>query len=60
MVKKITFLAKIITVFLISFSLSFAADLKIAPLEKPILEEEIKQKKISKNIIKPKEKPIVE
>ena len=36
---------------------SRALELKIIPLEKPILDETIKEKKISKNILKPKEKP---
>ena len=57
MVKKITFLAKIITLILIGFNFTYAADLEIVPLKKPILKKEIKEEKISKNIIKPKEKP---
>ena len=57
MVKKITFLAKIITLILIGCTFSYAIDLNIVPLKKPILKKEIKEEKISKNIIKPKEKP---
>ena len=58
MVKKITFLAKVILLILIGYTFSYAIDLKIVPLKKPILEKEIKEKKISKNILKPKAKPI--
>jgi len=60
MVKKITFLAKIITLILIGCTFSYAIDLNIVPLKKPILKKEIKEEKISKNIIKPKKKPINE
>ena len=58
MFKKITFLAKIITLILIGFNFTYAADLEIVPLKKPILKKEIKEEKISKNIIKPKQKPV--
>ena len=58
MVKKITFLAKVILLILIGYTFSYAIDLKIVPLKKPILEKEIKEKKISKTILKPKAKPI--
>ena len=58
MVKKISFLAKIITLILIGFNFTYAADLEIVPLKKPILKKEIKEEKISKNIIKPKQKPV--
>ena len=58
MVKKITFLAKIITLILIGFNFTYAADLEVVPLKKPILKKEIKEEKISKNIIKPKQKPV--
>ena len=34
-----------------------AVDIKIIPLKKPLLEKKIKDEKISKNILKPKEKP---
>ena len=57
MIKKITFLAKIIILFLnISIS-SLAEDLKILPLKKPILELNEKEEKLSKGILKPKRKP---
>ena len=56
MAKKITFLAKITVIFLCTIIISYAIDLKIIPLEKPELSKEIKETKISKNIIKPKKK----
>ena len=49
MVKKITFLAKIITLILIGCTFSYAIDLNIVPLKKPILKKEIKEEKISKS-----------
>ena len=58
MVKKITFLAKIIGIFFCTTIISNAIDLKIIPLKKPDLSDEIKKEKISKNIIKPKKKPV--
>ena len=58
MVKKITFLAKIIGIFFCITIISNAIELKILPIKKPELNKEIKEKKISKNIIKPKKKPI--
>ena len=58
MVKKITFLIKIITFFLCTITFSHSIDLKIIPLKKPELSEEIKQEKLSKSIIKPKKKPV--
>ena len=45
MVKKITFLVKVILLILIGYTFSYAIDLKIVPLKKPILEKEIKEKK---------------
>ena len=57
MVKKITFLAKIIGIFFCTTIILYAIDLKIIPLKKPELSKEIKKEKISKNIIKHKEKP---
>ena len=60
MVKKITFLAKIVGIFFCSTIISNAIDLKIIPLKKPELGKEIKKEKISKNIIKPKQKPVNE
>ena len=60
MVKKITFLAKIIGIFFCTTIISNAIDLKIIPLKKPELSQEIKKEKISKNIIKPKQKPVNE
>ena len=60
MVKKITFLAKIIGIFFCTTIISNAIDLKIIPLKKPELSKEIKEEKISKNIIRPKKKPVNE
>ena len=58
MVKKITFLAKIVGIFLCTTIITSAIDLKIIPLKKPELSKKIKEEKISKNIIKPKQKPV--
>ena len=60
MVKKISFLAKIIGIFFCTTIISHAIYLKIIPLKKPELSKEIKEEKISKNIIKPKKKPVSE
>ena len=54
---KISFFLNIIIVFLLSYTFSQASELKIIPLKKPILSEEIIEKKITQNIIKPKQKP---
>ena len=60
MSKKINFYIKIITVFLL-ISINFAfSEVIITPLKKPILSEEIKKAKISKNVLKPLKKPILE
>ena len=60
MVKKISFLAKIIGIFFCTTIISHAIYLKILPLKKPELSKEIKEEKTLKNIIKPKKKPINE
>jgi len=57
MTKQITLLIKIIIIFLLFNNLGYAAKISIIPLKKPILEEGLKKEKISKNIIKPQEKP---
>ena len=57
MSNKITFLAKILIIILSITLSSYALELKIVPLKKPLLNEEVKKSKILKNIIKPKEKP---
>ena len=57
MSKKIAFLSKIIILILFLITSSYGFDLKIIPLKKPILNKEVKESKILKNIIKPKEKP---
>ena len=56
MSKKIALLSKLIILILLSTA-SNAFDLKILPPNKPILNKEVKESKILKNIIKPKEKP---
>ena len=55
---KISFFLNIIIVFLLSYNFSHASELTIIPLKKPVLDKAIKEKKISKNIIKPQKKPI--
>ena len=45
-------------IFFCTTIISNAIDLKIIPLKKPELSKEIKKEKISKNIIKPKKKPV--
>ena len=57
MANKITFLTKIFIIILSITLSSYALELKIVPLKKPLLDEEVKKSKILKNIIKPKEKP---
>jgi len=57
MVKKITFLTNLIILVLLINTISHSLDLKIQPLEKPINEKKVGQKKISSDIIIPKEKP---
>ena len=54
---KISFLLNIIVLFLISCVYTQASELKIIPLKKPILTDEIIEKKKTQNIIKPKKKP---
>ena len=56
MSKKIAFLSKLFILILL-VTASNAFDLKIVPPNKPILNKEVKESKILKNIIKPKEKP---
>ena len=54
---KISFSLNIIIVFFLSCTFSQASELKIIPLKKPILSDEVIEKKITQNIIKPKQKP---
>ena len=54
---KISFFLNIIIVLLLSCTFSQASELKIVPLKKPILSDEVIEKKITQNIIKPKQKP---
>ena len=54
---KIILIFKIIIINLFCLSANNAAETIIIPLKKPILTEDIKAQKISKNIIKPKPKP---
>ena len=56
MSKKIALLSKLIILILLATA-SNAFDLKIVPPNKPFLNKEVKENKILKNIIKPKEKP---
>ena len=56
MSKKIALLSKLIILILLATA-SNAFDLKIVPPNKPLLNKEVKESKILKNIIKPKEKP---
>ena len=58
MSKRISFFFHIIIVFLLFYNYSKSSELIIVPLKKPILTKEVIEKKISKNIIKPKKKPI--
>ncbi len=58
MAQKITFLTNILVFFFFCLVITKADDLFIIPLKKPILEEKIIKEKISKNIIKPKKKPL--
>ncbi len=58
MYKKIFFLPKIILIFLILGVNSYSLDLKIVPLKKPILNETLKNEKLSKGIIQPLKKPL--
>ena len=51
---KISFFLNIIIVFLLSCTFAQASELKIIPLKKPILSDEVIEKKITQNIIKPK------
>ena len=57
MSNKISFFLNIILIFLLSCISSNSEELKIVPLEKPILSKELIEKKITQNIIKPKKKP---
>ena len=54
MLRKITFTTNIIVFFFYCLVSANASDLPIIPQKKPIINEKIKQDKISKNIIKPK------
>jgi soluble lytic murein transglycosylase len=54
---KIFFLTKTLIILFLLTSNNFAAELSIIPLKKPILEKEVSNKKITKNVIKPKAKP---
>ena len=54
---KISFFLNFIIVFLLSCAFSQASELKIIPLKKPILSEEVIEKKITQNVIRPKQKP---
>ena len=57
MSKQISFFINIIIIFLLLSEISYTAEVSILPLKKPTLNKEIKEEKLSKNIIKPKNKP---
>ena len=57
MSKQISFFINIIIIFLLLSEISYTAEVSIVPLKKPILDNKIKEEKLSKNIIKPKNKP---
>ena len=57
MSKKLLFLLKITLLVLSANSLVFAEVIQIVPIKKPKLIEEVKEKKITQNIIKPAPKP---
>ena len=57
MSKQIFIFINIFLSFILYCSYSLSAEITIIPLKKPILSPDIKEKKISQNIIKPKSKP---
>ena len=58
MLKKITILTEIVTIFLCYIGIAYSIEVQILPIKKPQLNKETQEKKISKNIIKPKKKPL--
>jgi soluble lytic murein transglycosylase len=59
MLKKITILIKIIVIIFIPLNIVNSLEIRIIPLKKPLLSKELKDSKISKNIIKPLKKPVI-
>ena len=57
MSKQIFIFINIFLSFILYCSYSLSSEITIIPLKKPILSPDIKEKKISQNIIKPKSKP---
>jgi soluble lytic murein transglycosylase len=57
MTKKIIFLLKTLTIFLLLSFYSSAIELKITPVKKPILDKSVTEAKIAKSTIQPKSKP---
>jgi len=57
MPKQISFLIKILIIFLIHTSNNYAVELTIIPLKRPILDKAVTDQKITKGILKPKSKP---
>ena len=57
MSKKITLLTSLFIIIIAINSIVIAENIKIIPLKKPILSKEIKDEKLSQNIIKPLSKP---
>ncbi|MDC3355745.1 lytic transglycosylase domain-containing protein [Candidatus Pelagibacter sp.] len=58
MLRNISFYIKLLLVSLIFSGSSYAVELSIIPLKKPILDKITKQNKITQGIIRPKSKPI--
>jgi soluble lytic murein transglycosylase len=58
MLKNISFYIKLILLIILFGNNSYAVELKIVPLKKPILDKITEQKKLAQGIIKPKPKPI--
>jgi len=58
MLRNLFFFTKTVLIILLFLSNSYAIELSIIPLKKPILDEKIKDQKLSEGIIKPKSKPI--
>ena len=58
MLKNIYFIIKPILLILIFITNSYAEELTIIPLKKPILDKITKEKKLTQGILKPKSKPI--
>ena len=60
MSKQISFFINIIIIFLLLSEICYAVEPLIIPLKKPTLDKNIKEEKLSKNIIKPEKKPTLD